>query len=192
MTKSQKKSLLYHKMRKIYQFILKTFGWKIKVNLELPAKSIICVAPHTSNWDLPLGLIVYKAMGRKASFLIKKDWFFFPMNILFNALGGIPVDRSKKTSLTEQIAEVFNSKEEFELAITPEGTRKPNAEWKKGFYYIALAANVPIIVGSIDYKKKQVEFIKAVIPSGDVETDLATIKECYKGVTAKYPENFLL
>lgn len=179
-------------MKKIYRFILRALGWTVEVDVDLPDKSVICVAPHTTNWDLPLGLIVYKSLGRKASFLIKKDWFFFPMNILFSALGGIPVDRSKKTSLTEQIAEVYNSKDKFELAITPEGTRKANGEWKMGFYYIALSAKVPIIVGAIDYKKKKVRFMKKVVPSGDLEKDLATIKECYRGVTAKYPENFIL
>lgn len=179
-------------MKKVYKFILKRLGWTIKTSIELPNKSVICVAPHTSNWDLPLGLIVYKAMGRKASFLIKKDWFFFPMNILFDALGGIPVDRSKKTSLTEQIAEVFNSKEKFELAITPEGTRKPNPDWKMGFYYIAMAANVPIVVVSIDYQKKEVHFDKQVTPSGNLEVDLAIIKDSYKEVNAKYPDNFML
>lgn len=179
-------------MKKFYKFILKVLGWSIKVEVDLPDKSVICVAPHTSNWDLPLGLVVYKAMGRKASFLIKKEWFFFPMNILFGALGGIPVDRSKKTSMTEQIAEVYHSREKFELAITPEGTRKANAEWKKGFYYIALAAEVPIVVGAIDYKKKEVQFLAYLKPSGDVDADLAKIKDYYRGVSAKYPDKFIL
>ena len=177
-------------MKKLYRFILRSLGWTIKIEVDLPDKSVICVAPHTSNWDLPLGLVVYKAMGRKASFLIKKDWFFFPMNILFKSLGGIPVDRSKKTSLTEQIAEVYNSREKFELAITPEGTRKANGEWKMGFYYIAQAAKVPIIVAAVDYKKKEVQFLAEVVPSGDIESDLITIKKYYEGVTAKFPEKF--
>lgn len=179
-------------MKSICKFILKLAGWSIRTNVDFPKKCVICVAPHTSNWDLPIGLMVYTSMGNKASFLIKKDWFFFPMNILFNALGGIPVDRSKKTSLTEQIAEIFNKRERFQLAITPEGTRKANAEWKMGFYYMALAANVPILVASFDYKKKEVEFHKTVNATGDLDKDLAIIKDCYKNVTAKVPENFIL
>ncbi len=130
-------------MKKICKFIIKLIGWKILVRTSLPDKCVICVAPHTSNWDLFLGLIIYKSMGRKASFLIKKDWFFFPMNLIFRALGGIPVDRSRKTSLTEQMAEEYARRENFQLAITPEATRKLNTEWKKGFYFIAQAANVP-------------------------------------------------
>ncbi len=179
-------------MRKFCNFILKRIGWRITGHTDLPTKCVICVAPHTSNWDLPLGLIVYSAMGRKASFLIKKEWFFFPMNLLFRSLGGIPVNRSKKTSLTEQMAEIYAKNETFQLAITPEATRKVNTEWKKGFYFIALAAKVPIVVAALDYKKKEADFKKIIIPSGDVDADLITIKECYKGVTARRPQYFSL
>ncbi len=179
-------------MKSICKFILSLIGWKAVGQLDYPSKCVICVAPHTSNWDLPLGLLIYKSLGRKASFLIKKDWFFFPMNILFNGLGGIPVDRSKKSSLTEQIADIYNERTEFQLAITPEATRKKNPEWKLGFYYIALAAKVPVLVVALDYKRKVADFKKVVYPTGDVENDLKTIKECYKDVTARYPENFAM
>ncbi len=179
-------------MKSICKFIIKLIGWKIVGETNLPDKSVICVAPHTSNWDLLLGLIVYKSMGRKASFLIKKDWFFFPMNIIFKALGGIPVDRSKKTSLTEQMAEVYAKRNYFELAITPEATRKLNTEWKKGFYFIAMAANVPIVITAMDYGKKEVDFKAVFHPTGDVDADIIEIKSYYKDVTARHPEYFSL
>jgi len=179
-------------MRSICKFIIKLIGWKITGDLHLPDKCVICVAPHTSNWDLLLGLIVYKSMGRKASFLIKKDWFFFPMNIIFNAVGGIPVDRSRKTSLTEQMSQIFARRDNFQLAITPEATRKLNTEWKKGFYFIAQAANVPIEIAAIDYGKKEVEFKTTFYPTGNVDEDIAEIKSYYKDVTAKHPEYFSL
>lgn len=177
-------------MKKIYNSILKLIGWKITGQTNLPDKSVICVAPHTSNWDLPLGLIVYKALGKKASFLIKKEWFFFPMNLIFKALGGIPVDRSKKSSLTEQMAELYAQKDNFQLAITPEATRKLNTEWKKGFYFIALAANVPIVIAALDYGKKEANFKGILMPTGDVDTDIDKIKSYYSGVTAKHPKYF--
>lgn len=179
-------------MRAICKFILRLAGWKTVGLSDYPLKCIFCVAPHTSNWDLPLGLVAYKAMGRRASFLIKKEWFFFPMNLIFKMLGGIPVDRSRKTSLTEQIAEIFAGREKFQLAITPEATRKRNPDWKMGFYYIAIAANVPIVVVAMDYKKKEIDFKKVIKPSGDAEADLKTIKACYKDVTARHPKNFAL
>lgn len=179
-------------MKNFYSFILKLIGWKITGQSNLPDKSVICVAPHTSNWDLPLGLIVYKALGRKASFLIKKEWFFFPMNLIFKALGGIPVDRSKKSSLTEQMAELYAQKDKFQLAITPEATRKLNSEWKKGFYFIALAAKVPIVVAALDYGKKEANFKKIMMPTGDADADIDKIKDCYKDVTARHPKYFSL
>ena len=178
-------------MRKICNWIFRLMGWSIQMDIDLPDKCVICAAPHTTNWDLPIGLLAYTSIGGKASFLIKKSWFFFPMNLLFNTLGGIPVDRSKKTSLTEQIAEIFNSKEKFQLAITPEGTRKANAEWKMGFYYIALTAHVPIVVASFDYSKKLITFHNTITPSGDIAKDLPIIKSYYKSSMAKYPDKFV-
>ncbi len=179
-------------MKSISRFLLKLIGWKIVGDTNLPCKCVICVAPHTSNWDLVIGKIIYKSMGRKASFLIKKEWFFFPMSLLFNMLGGIPVDRSRKTSLTEQMAELYARKDDFQLAITPEATRKLNTEWKKGFYFIAVAAKVPIVIAALDYGKKEVDFKKVFYPTGDVDADIEEIKSYYKGVTAKHPKYFSL
>lgn len=180
-------------MKIISKWLLKVLGWKIDDSaVKFPNKCIICVAPHTSNWDMPLGFITYKSMGKKASFLMKKDWFFFPLNIIFKAMGGIPVERSKSMSLTDQIANVFRSKKQFHLAITPEGTRKPNADWKKGFYYMALAAEVPIMIASLNYGKKKIIFHDLFVPTGDADKDLKEIKKYYTDAEAKHPENFVM
>ena len=180
-------------MKTFSKYILRIFGWSINASaVDFPDKCVICVAPHTSNWDMPIGFFTYKSMGKKASFLMKKDWFFFPLNFPFKAMGGIPVNRSKSMSLTEQIANVFKSKKQFHLAITPEGTRKANAEWKMGFYYIALAAEVPIMIASLNYGKKEIIFHDLFIPTGDAEKDLQIIKKYYVGAEAKHPENFIL
>lgn len=179
-------------MQKISSLILKWLGWKIEGINDYPDKCILCVAPHTSNWDLILGKLVYSSLGRKASFLIKKTWFFFPMNLVFRAIGGIPVDRSKKTSITEQMVEIFNSKDYFQLAITPEGTRKNNSEWKRGFYYIAAEAQVPIVIVVLDYKCKTANFKAVFNPTGDVEKDLEIIKSYYVGATGKHQNKFSL
>lgn len=178
-------------MQNISSFILKKLGWKIKIEIDnFPPKCILCVAPHTSNWDLPLGKLIYSSLGKKACFLIKKTWFFFPMNLVFRAIGGIPVDRSKKTSLTEQMVEVFSEREQFHLAITPEGTRKMNSEWKRGFYYIALEAKVPIVVAVLDYKEKTVYFKAVFEPTGNADTDIEKIKSYYVNATGKHQEKF--
>lgn len=178
--------------RALSQAILRMAGWKLgpTEGVTLP-KCVICAAPHTSNWDFPVGKLFYTSIGCTASFLIKKEWFFFPFNLFFKAVGGVPIDRSKRTSVTEQMVEQFNSRPVFQLAITPEGTRKAAAEWKKGFYYIALEAQVPILLGYFDYVKKEVG-IKAVFhPTGDVEADIRKIRSYYKGVKGRNPHNFV-
>ncbi len=171
--------------------ILKWFGWKTASceGFELP-KCVICVAPHTSNWDFVVGKLFYTSIGMTAGFLMKKDWFFFPFNILFKSMGGVPVDRSKSTSITDQVAEMFHQNERFQIAITPEGTRKRTEDWKKGFYYIALKANVPILVAYMDYGKREVGTKAIIYPTGDAEADIARIREYYRDVTACHPENY--
>ena len=166
-------------------------GWKLGPvdGVDLP-KCIVCVAPHTSNWDFIVGKLFYTSIGCNAGFLIKKEWFFFPFNLLFNWLGGVPVDRGKRTSVTDQMVERFKTSERFQLAVTPEGTRKRAKDWKKGFYYIAQGAGLPIILVAIDYAKKCITAEKVIHPSGDLDKDMREIKLYYKNFKGKYPENF--
>lgn len=179
--------------QKLYSFIYyKLLGWKTNVTVPNYAKCVICAAPHTTNWDLFIGKLFYGAIGRKTSFMMKKEWFFFPLGILFKAVGGIPVNRGKKSSLVDQMAQRFSSSSYFNLAITPEGTRKANPNWKKGFYYIALKAQVPILLIGIDYEKKTITATRELIPSGDIEKDLKEIKLYFKDFKGKKPENFAI
>ncbi len=179
-------------MQKISQFILKLFGWTIKVQVDEPKKSVICVAPHTSNWDFPIGKLSYLALGREASFLIKKSWFFFPMGYFFDAMGGIPVDRSKKSSITDLMADEFQKREHFHLAITPEGTRSLVDKWKMGFYHIAVKAGVPIQLAYLDYGKKEMGIMDIFYPTGDENADLEKIQHYYSNISARFPEKFNL
>lgn len=179
-------------MKKLSAYLLRLFGWKTLLTVEEPSKSVICVAPHTSNWDFPIGKLSYLALGRKASFLIKKSWFFFPMNLFFVAMGGVPIDRTKKNSVTDQMAEEFDKREHFHLAITPEGTRSLSPKWKMGFYHIAVKANVPIQLAYIDYAKKEMGITKLFYPTGNEEADLLEIHDFYRNVTAKFPHKFNL
>jgi len=177
----------------ISKWILDKTGWKLNFGIgAFPEKCIVCVAPHTSNWDFIIGELICQSLNEKAGFLIKKSWTVFPFSLVFKPLGAIPVDRSKKTSVTEQVIAKFNESKKLIIAVTPEGTRKKNAEWKKGFYYIAQGANVPIVLASIDYSKKLVEINKVFNPTGDMESDMKEIQSYYKGVTAKKPENFAM
>ena len=111
-------------------------GWKKDVRLKLPKKAIICLAPHTSNWDFLIGQLYAEAEGLKGNFLMKKEWFIGPLGILFRKLGGIPVYRDKHTSMTDRLAEMAKEVNKFQLCITPEGTRSLNSNWKMGFFYM--------------------------------------------------------
>lgn len=175
--------------RFIYHRLL---GWKTVVTVPFYEKCVICAAPHTSNWDLLIGKLFYGSLGRKASFMMKKEWFFFPLNLMFKAMGGIPVNRSKKNSLVDQMARRFAESKQFNLAITPEGTRKANPEWKKGFYYIALQARVPIMLFGIDYPSKTITCTRSIVPTGDIEKDMREIKLYFKQFTGRHPEYFTI
>lgn len=174
------------------EFIFKKLGWSLEVSIPDYPKCVICVAPHTSNWDFFYAQLVCKSLKWKASFLMKKTWFFFPLNYLFKAMGGIPVSRKCNTDLTETIIDLYNNSERLILAITPEGTRKRVQKWRSGIIYIAKGADIPIIMAAIDYKKKHITLTDTYTPTGDVEKDMQYIKHYYKGVHAKYPDKFCI
>lgn len=172
--------------------ILKFFGWKVTINVPEVPKSIIVVAPHTSNWDFILCILASRAVGRKIGFLMKESWFFFPLGYLFKALGGIPVSRRKdhKESLTDVVIEKFNHSDRLTVAITPEGTRSRTSRWHTGFLRIASGAGVPIFLAAIDFATRNVILDKEFTPSGDVDADMRAIKDYYRPFTGKYPERF--
>jgi len=179
-------------MRKIYGFFLKLLGWNYVLPVEIPAKCVICVAPHTSNWDFVIGMAFYRSIGGNPHVLMKKEWFVFPLKYFLNSLGALPVDRKKRASVSDQMVELFHSRDHLQLAISPEGTRSKNVHWKTGFYYIALNANVPITLAYIDYSKKEVGVAEIFHPTGDIKSDMEKIKSYYKDVKAKHPKKFAI
>ena len=172
--------------------LYKQLGWSIDITQEHPNKYIICLAPHTSNWDFLIGQLYNGAEGLKSNFLMKKDWFFWPLGPIFRSLGGIPVFRSKKTSMTDNLAEAARKAERCMLCITPEGTRSPNPEWKRGFYYIAQKAEIPILLYGVDYEQKLIRCTKTIVPTGDIDTQMRDIKLYFKDFKGKKPENFTI
>ena len=167
-------------------------GWSVRVTEDHPDKFIICLAPHTSNWDFIIGLLYSRARGMQCNFMMKKEWFFWPLGPIFRHLGGIPVYRQKKTSMTDAIAEAAKAAKTYHLCITPEGTRSRTADWKKGFYFIALKAGLPILLYGVDYAQKHIVCTKTIIPSGDLDRDMRDIKVYYKDFKGKKPENFTI
>lgn len=175
-----------------YWLLYKVWGWKKDIDQPHPKKYILCLAPHTSNWDFVVGRLYANAEGRRINYLMKKEWFFWPLGPIFKKHGGIPVNRGRNSSMTEQLASHAKTVDEFCLCITPEGTRKRNKNWKKGFYYIALRAKLPILIYALDYEHKTIKCTKTFIPTGDVEKDMAEIKSYYRGIKGKHPENFAI
>lgn len=172
--------------------LLRVMGFTVNVKEPIPPKFIIALAPHTSNWDFVIGNLYSRAMDIPCQFLMKKEWFIWPLGYIMKSLGGIPIDRSKRTRVTEQIAQTAREQDVFHLCITPEGTRKRNPEWKKGFYYIALMADIPILLYGLDYRRRLIECTKTIVPSGDIEKDMAEIKSYFKNYNGKHPEKFAL
>lgn len=172
--------------------LLKIFGWKVTVTVPAYDKCIICVAPHTSNWDFILGELAYASVGRKAGFLMKDTWFFWPLGSFFRSIGGIPVPRRRpgKGSLTEYLVRKFRTESTLCLAITPEGTRSRTTAWHTGFLHIALQANVPLVLGAIDAPTRRVVVEKTFVPTGDIEADMRAIKDYYRPFTGIRADNF--
>lgn len=171
--------------------LLKLAGWKVEITVPDYPKCIICVAPHTSNWDFVIGKLAYMSVGRKAGFLMKDTWFFFPMGYLFRALGGVPVARKHKGgSLVEQLVKRFKESDQLAIAITPEGTRSRTSNWHTGFLRIAYDANVPIVLGALDFGSKTVLIKETFTPTGNLEADMRNVKNYYKPFVGKKPENF--
>lgn len=167
-------------------------GFSENVTETLPAKCVIALAPHTSNWDFIIGRLYTMAIGQSNHFLMKKEWFFWPLGILMRRMGGIPVHRDKKMKVTDSVAEMARNADVFRVCVTPEGTRKANSEWKKGFYYIALKAGIPILLYGLDFKTKTIVCTKKIIPNGDVDNQLSEIKDYFRNFTGKHPHQFVL
>jgi 1-acyl-sn-glycerol-3-phosphate acyltransferase len=179
--------------RILSSFILATAGWRV-VGKEFKdiKRCIVVMAPHTSNWDFIMGRLGYASLGMEVRFLIKKESFRFPWGFFVRAIGGIPVDRKHSTNVVGQITEMFRTNEHLILTITPEGTRSLNYHWKRGFYQIALQANIPLLLGYLDYKKKEAGFGFLFNPTGNYEKDLLEIEAFYETKAALHPENFNL
>lgn len=173
--------------------ILALFGWRIKLSERpFPEKYIVIVIPHTSNWDFPLGVLVRSAIREDIKFVAKDSLFRWPVAGIFRALGGVPVDRSKRSKFVEGVVEIFQQRETFKLCIAPEGTRSRVEQLKTGFYYISLGANVPLVLCRFDWATKVVEFGEPWMPSGDKEADFAHIYDYFRGTIGKIPENSFL
>ena len=169
--------------------VLQLFGWKLYFKPLPGPHGIVVVYPHTSNWDFLVGLLGKWALGLKFRWLAKDSLFRGPMGALMRYWGGIAVDRRASMGATRQLAQTMLGSPWCWIGITPEGTRSYRPHWKSGFYHLARTANVPLLLVSFDYKKKELRVTATLDLSGDVEADMEAIRGVYRDVTALYPEN---
>lgn len=168
--------------------ILRMVGWRIDRVPTRTTRYVIIGAPHTSNWDFFLMLLVMASECLPIRFLAKDNLFWFPLGSILKVLGGIPVNRRQRNNLVDQITKEFDSSSELIIGIAPEGTRSRSVHWKTGFYYIALKAKVPIVMASLDYSQKVVRIAAGFMPSGDLGTDFEIIRQYYAGIVGKNPK----
>lgn len=177
----------------ISKWILRCFGWKIEGHYPHELKKfVIIVIPHTSNWDFPLGVLVRSALKAKVNYVGKDVLFRPPFGWLFRWLGGYPVNRSKSSHFVDNVVDIFNKEEQFALTIAPEGTRRKVEKLKSGFYYIALGARVPIVMIKFDWGNRIVGICEPFYPTGNFEADMEIVKNFYRGVKGKNPQDSFL
>lgn len=164
-------------------------GWRIEVQLPAQPKCVLIGAPHTSNWDFFVMLMIRACAGVPFNFVGKAELFRGPMGWLMRKLGGIPVDRKRSTNLVGQIVETFKQRQQMMLVITPEATRSRSEFWKSGFYHIARQAGVPIALGFVDFSRRQAGIGPCFMPSGDMEKDMQIIRDFYADKVGKFPRN---
>jgi 1-acyl-sn-glycerol-3-phosphate acyltransferase len=161
---------------------MKITGWKVEGALPIngDGRYVMIAAPHTSNWDLPYMLMVAFILRLNVYWMGKSSIFSQPFGSVMKWLGGISVNREQSTNMVAASAEAIKAATHpLQLVVPPEGTRSKVRYWKTGFYYIALAANVPIVLAYMDYEKKLTGLGPTIYPSGDIEADMKTIKAFY-------------
>lgn len=182
-------------VRLISKLVFTITGWKVTGGVPPGIdQAVLIAAPHTSNWDLLYARCAFFIMGFPLRYTIKKEIMFFPLGYLLRALGAISIDRTpkagftKRKSMVEAMTDLFKTNKQLVIMITPEGTRSYAKRWKTGFYRIAEGADVPIILGYLDYKNKHAGLGPVVIATGNMEEDIEKIKEFYRPIQGKYPE----
>jgi 1-acyl-sn-glycerol-3-phosphate acyltransferase len=163
-------------------------GWRVVIPEMPPAKCVVIGAHHTTGWDLPIGLIVNWAGNLNLRWMAKESIFVFPLGGLLKAWGGIPVKRHARGNFVEQTAAAFGRTEALRLGLTPEGTRAYTNHWKTGFYYIALKAQVPIVMAYADFPSRVAGIGPTMTPTGDIEADFEIFRRFYSTITGLYPD----
>lgn len=180
--------LVARAVRGLLLLLYRMRGWKASGEVPEPRRFIIIAAPHTSNWDFVNFLGLTADLKVRAHFMGKLSLFKWPIGGFMKQMGGIPVDRHNASNAVAQMVEQFARRAEFMLTVAPEGTRGKAKKWRTGFYQIALAAKVPMVVGMMDYGTKTGGLGPLIWPTGDFRADMMKVLEVYKSCIPKFPE----
>lgn len=175
-------------LARLSMWLLQTMGWTVTADYPDTEKYVLIVAPHTSNWDFVVGLLANWALRLHVRYIGKHTLFYWPWGWIFRRLGGVPVRRGHSTDMIRQITRMFENSDRLVLALAPEGTRSKTDHWKSGFYHIARAAHVPIVMGYLDFGHKRAGLGAAFCPGDDLEADFDRIRDFYRDKLGKHPE----
>ncbi len=175
-------------LQAIAKLILKIGGWEMVGELPAEKRAVVIAAPHTSNWDGFWALVYKVAIQLDIHFFAKESLFWFPLNVILGALGGVPLDRKRAGSAVDQAIEMFRTNESYYFGLAPEGTRSRADHWKSGFYRIAEGADVPVVLGFMDYGRRRIGIGPTLHLSGDWHKDLEFCQQFYKDVKGRWPE----
>ncbi len=176
--------------RKIARGLLRLAGWRFEGSVPNLPKMVLIAAPHTSNWDFVLAMVVLFALQVRVYWLGKHTFVNGPLKPLLRWLGGVAVDRRAAFGVVGQTVDEIQRREQFLLGLAPEGTRRLVHHWKMGFFFIAQAANVPIVPVALDYGRKTVAIGEPINPEGGETAVIAQLRTFYEGVRGKYPDQF--
>ena len=179
-----------HLIRAIAKGFLRLTGWEPEGARPLEDRFVLIAAPHTSNWDLAYLLAFAVHFDIQISWMGKHALFRPPLGWLMRRVGGIPIVRHKRENMVQAMARAFDENEKLALVVPAEGTRSYVAHWKSGFYHIAHSAQVPIVLGYLDYARKRGGFGPALRTSGDVSRDMDEIRDFYADKAGLYPDKF--
>jgi 1-acyl-sn-glycerol-3-phosphate acyltransferase len=175
-------------LRSFARWMLRVGGWTTVGGVPEEPKAVFIAAPHTSNWDGLWALVYRVAFDIDVKFFAKHSLFWFPLGNILRALGGIDLDRGKAGTAVNEAIRMFETEEQFYFGLAPEGTRKRTEGWKTGFYRIAIGARVPVYLGLLDYGRRRIGIGRKMELTGDMDADMAVIRDYYKDIDGRWPE----
>ena len=172
--------------RALGRILMRLSGWRFEGVLPDVPKLVIAVAPHTTNWDFVIGVMVLWALDIKISFLGKHTLFRGAFGKWMRSIGGIPIDRESTHGVVGDAVQAFERAQRMVLALAPEGTRRLDKGFKMGFLRIAHGANVPVLLAYFDFSRKVIGFGPMLVTTGDVEGDMQIVLDFYRPIRGKY------